>query len=324
PCCSDPKSAARLLLWRLLAACEPSRRGGGLAGQGAGGEEAEGGGGAGGGGGAAAMMPVQRLICFCRYLRWFTFRLDFTGLSSASLMLLEAESMKLSRSLVASLKSPASPPRAAAAGKRRRRRSAPSGAGHGPPRLPARTAAHSPRPGTAEGREEQRPRGGCRAHGAGTRTSLGQVYTPLGTGTEPPAQVRTSRDGYIHPSDRYIYPSAQVHAAQDGYRAHGTGTHTPLTHVYTPLGHVLTPLGTGTEPPGQVHTSRDGYIHPWDRYIYPLAHPGMGTEPMGQVHIHPWDRYIHSLGQVHTHSRTGTEPLGQVHTSPGTGTHTPL
>uniref|UniRef100_A0A8C6L976 Secreted protein n=1 Tax=Nothobranchius furzeri TaxID=105023 RepID=A0A8C6L976_NOTFU len=51
------------------------------------------------------MMPVHRLICFCRYFRWLTFLLDFTGLSRASLMLLEAESMKLSRSLVVSLKS---------------------------------------------------------------------------------------------------------------------------------------------------------------------------------------------------------------------------
>uniref|UniRef100_A0A8B9SFF8 Uncharacterized protein n=1 Tax=Anas platyrhynchos TaxID=8839 RepID=A0A8B9SFF8_ANAPL len=114
PGCREPKRAARLLLWRLLAAVEASRRGGGgcLAGQAAAAgeeeeeeeEEEE------GGGAAAAMMPVQRLICFCRYFLWFTFLFDFTGLSSASLMLLEAESMKLSRSLVASLKSPASPP----------------------------------------------------------------------------------------------------------------------------------------------------------------------------------------------------------------------
>uniref|UniRef100_A0A8C3TKJ5 Uncharacterized protein n=1 Tax=Catharus ustulatus TaxID=91951 RepID=A0A8C3TKJ5_CATUS len=104
PRCREPKSAARLLLWRLLpAACAGSRRGGGRAGQAAGGQAA-------GGGAAAAMMPVQRLICFCRYFLWFTFRRDFTGRSSASLMLLEAESMKLSRSRVASLKSPASPP----------------------------------------------------------------------------------------------------------------------------------------------------------------------------------------------------------------------
>uniref|UniRef100_A0A8B9VV66 Uncharacterized protein n=1 Tax=Anas zonorhyncha TaxID=75864 RepID=A0A8B9VV66_9AVES len=112
PGCREPKRAARLLLWRLLAAVEASRRGGGgcLAGQAAAAgeeeeeEEEE------GGGAAAAMMPVQRLICFCRYFLWFTFLFDFTGLSSASLMLLEAESMKLSRSRVASLKSPASPP----------------------------------------------------------------------------------------------------------------------------------------------------------------------------------------------------------------------
>uniref|UniRef100_A0A8B9HJA0 Uncharacterized protein n=1 Tax=Astyanax mexicanus TaxID=7994 RepID=A0A8B9HJA0_ASTMX len=51
------------------------------------------------------MIPVHLLICFCRYLRWFTFLLDLTGLSRANLMLLEAESMKLSRSLVVSLKS---------------------------------------------------------------------------------------------------------------------------------------------------------------------------------------------------------------------------
>uniref|UniRef100_A0A493THD6 Uncharacterized protein n=1 Tax=Anas platyrhynchos platyrhynchos TaxID=8840 RepID=A0A493THD6_ANAPP len=108
PGCREPKRAARLLLWRLLAAVEASRRGGGgcLAGQAA----------AEGGGAAAAMMPVQRLICFCRYFLWFTFLFDFTGLSSASLMLLEAESMKLSRSRVASLKSPASPPPASAPG----------------------------------------------------------------------------------------------------------------------------------------------------------------------------------------------------------------
>uniref|UniRef100_A0AAR2L0F4 Uncharacterized protein n=1 Tax=Pygocentrus nattereri TaxID=42514 RepID=A0AAR2L0F4_PYGNA len=52
-----------------------------------------------------AMIPVHLLICFWRYLRWFTFLLDLTGLSRASLMLLEAESMKLSKSLVVSLKS---------------------------------------------------------------------------------------------------------------------------------------------------------------------------------------------------------------------------
>uniref|UniRef100_A0A8C8A282 Uncharacterized protein n=1 Tax=Oryzias sinensis TaxID=183150 RepID=A0A8C8A282_9TELE len=39
------------------------------------------------------------------YFRWLTFLLDLTGLSRASLMLLEAESMKLRRSLVVSLKS---------------------------------------------------------------------------------------------------------------------------------------------------------------------------------------------------------------------------
>uniref|UniRef100_A0A3B3QI96 Uncharacterized protein n=1 Tax=Paramormyrops kingsleyae TaxID=1676925 RepID=A0A3B3QI96_9TELE len=52
------------------------------------------------------MIPVHLLICFCRYLRWLTFRLDFTGLSRASLILLEAESMKLRRSRVVSRKSP--------------------------------------------------------------------------------------------------------------------------------------------------------------------------------------------------------------------------
>uniref|UniRef100_A0A8C5CEH3 Uncharacterized protein n=1 Tax=Gadus morhua TaxID=8049 RepID=A0A8C5CEH3_GADMO len=46
--------------------------------------------------------PVHLLICFWRYFRWLTFRLDLTGLSRASLMLLEAESMKLSRSRVVS------------------------------------------------------------------------------------------------------------------------------------------------------------------------------------------------------------------------------
>uniref|UniRef100_A0A7N9CB24 Uncharacterized protein n=1 Tax=Macaca fascicularis TaxID=9541 RepID=A0A7N9CB24_MACFA len=61
-------------------------------------------------GGTAPMRPLQRLICFCRYLRWFTFRFDLPGLSSASLMLLDAESMKLSRSRVASRTSPPSAP----------------------------------------------------------------------------------------------------------------------------------------------------------------------------------------------------------------------
>uniref|UniRef100_A0A8D0L4I5 Uncharacterized protein n=1 Tax=Sphenodon punctatus TaxID=8508 RepID=A0A8D0L4I5_SPHPU len=73
------------------------------------------------------MMPVQRLICFCRYFLWFTFRLDLTGLSRASLMLLEAESMKLSKSRVASGSSPpksappvpSSAPPGAAAGKQK-------------------------------------------------------------------------------------------------------------------------------------------------------------------------------------------------------------
>uniref|UniRef100_A0A8C1U3D4 Uncharacterized protein n=1 Tax=Cyprinus carpio TaxID=7962 RepID=A0A8C1U3D4_CYPCA len=90
------KRAARLLLCRL--ACIPSFLGGILLER-------------------LLMIPVHLLICFCRYFRWLTFLLDLTGLSSASLMLLEAESMKLSRSLVVSLKSPPlnshlSPPRA--------------------------------------------------------------------------------------------------------------------------------------------------------------------------------------------------------------------
>ncbi|KAF6333379.1 hypothetical protein mRhiFer1_008139 [Rhinolophus ferrumequinum] len=61
------------------------------------------------------MRPLHRLICFCRYLRWFTFRFDLPGLSSASLMLLDAESMKLSRSRVASRTSPPSVPASSAA-----------------------------------------------------------------------------------------------------------------------------------------------------------------------------------------------------------------
>uniref|UniRef100_A0A8C1TYX4 Uncharacterized protein n=1 Tax=Cyprinus carpio TaxID=7962 RepID=A0A8C1TYX4_CYPCA len=73
------KRAARLLLCRL--ACIPSFLGGILLER-------------------LLMIPVHLLICFCRYFRWLTFLLDLTGLSSASLMLLEAESMKLSRSLV--------------------------------------------------------------------------------------------------------------------------------------------------------------------------------------------------------------------------------
>uniref|UniRef100_A0A3B4YM29 Uncharacterized protein n=1 Tax=Seriola lalandi dorsalis TaxID=1841481 RepID=A0A3B4YM29_SERLL len=52
------------------------------------------------------IMPVHLLICFCRYFRWLTFLLDFTGLSRASLILLEAESMKLSKSRVVSLRLP--------------------------------------------------------------------------------------------------------------------------------------------------------------------------------------------------------------------------
>uniref|UniRef100_A0A674JQG2 Uncharacterized protein n=1 Tax=Terrapene triunguis TaxID=2587831 RepID=A0A674JQG2_9SAUR len=115
PWCRESKRAARLLLCRLLAACEASRLAGGLQWPaGPGGQEGWGeaapAGGAGRLGRAEAMMPVQRLICFCRYFLWFTFLLDLTGLSRASLMLLDAESMKLSRSLVASLKSPGSSP----------------------------------------------------------------------------------------------------------------------------------------------------------------------------------------------------------------------
>uniref|UniRef100_A0A8C4X961 Uncharacterized protein n=1 Tax=Erpetoichthys calabaricus TaxID=27687 RepID=A0A8C4X961_ERPCA len=52
------------------------------------------------------IIPVHLLICFWRYFLWFTFLLDLTGLSSASLMLLEAVSIKLNRSLVVSLNSP--------------------------------------------------------------------------------------------------------------------------------------------------------------------------------------------------------------------------
>uniref|UniRef100_A0A8C2Q5V5 Uncharacterized protein n=1 Tax=Cyprinus carpio TaxID=7962 RepID=A0A8C2Q5V5_CYPCA len=81
------KRAAKLLLCRL--ACIPSFFGGvllerllvGLWGE-------------------PCLLHVHLLICFCRYFRWLTFLLDLTGLSNASLMLLEAESMKLSRSLV--------------------------------------------------------------------------------------------------------------------------------------------------------------------------------------------------------------------------------
>uniref|UniRef100_A0A8C6TJS5 Uncharacterized protein n=1 Tax=Neogobius melanostomus TaxID=47308 RepID=A0A8C6TJS5_9GOBI len=64
----------------------------------------------GGGSGAllGAMIPVHLLICFWRYFLWLTFLFDFTGLSNASLMLLEAESIKLSRSLVVSLILPSS------------------------------------------------------------------------------------------------------------------------------------------------------------------------------------------------------------------------
>uniref|UniRef100_A0A4W3J9P2 Uncharacterized protein n=1 Tax=Callorhinchus milii TaxID=7868 RepID=A0A4W3J9P2_CALMI len=61
-----------------------------------------------------AIIPLHRLICFCRYFLWLTFLLDLPGLSSASLMLLEAESMKLSRALVVCLPSPGLPAIAAA------------------------------------------------------------------------------------------------------------------------------------------------------------------------------------------------------------------
>uniref|UniRef100_A0A8C6FBL9 Uncharacterized protein n=1 Tax=Monodon monoceros TaxID=40151 RepID=A0A8C6FBL9_MONMO len=124
---SESKSAARLWLWRLAAAaaCDASRRGAALpwawtgtvwalaaaSGRLAGVSAAPG---EGGPGGAAPMRPLQRLICFCRYLRWFTFRFDLPGLSNASLMLLDAESMKLSRSRVASRTSPPSAPASSA------------------------------------------------------------------------------------------------------------------------------------------------------------------------------------------------------------------
>uniref|UniRef100_A0A8C7HL10 Uncharacterized protein n=1 Tax=Oncorhynchus kisutch TaxID=8019 RepID=A0A8C7HL10_ONCKI len=110
---TELKRAARLLVWRL--ACSPSRLWTGLPcwiwvwvwvgkpetflllapGAAAGFP-------------VGLMKPVHLLICFCRYLRWLTFLLDLTGLSKASLMLLEAESMKLSRFLVVSLYSPLS------------------------------------------------------------------------------------------------------------------------------------------------------------------------------------------------------------------------
>uniref|UniRef100_A0A8C2QLB0 Uncharacterized protein n=1 Tax=Cricetulus griseus TaxID=10029 RepID=A0A8C2QLB0_CRIGR len=119
----ESKSAARLRLCRLAAAaaCVASLLGVALQCAGAatvGAPGAPGGRlagasaalGDGGPGGAVPMRPLQRLICFCRYLRWLTFRLDLPGLSSASLMLLDAESMKLSRSRVASRKSPPSDP----------------------------------------------------------------------------------------------------------------------------------------------------------------------------------------------------------------------
>uniref|UniRef100_A0A4W2GBE3 Uncharacterized protein n=2 Tax=Bos TaxID=9903 RepID=A0A4W2GBE3_BOBOX len=124
---SESKSAARLRLCRLAAAaaCDASRRGAALpwAGTGTGTVWAPARGrlagvsaapGEGGPGGAAPMRPLQRLICFCRYLRWFTFRFDLPGLSRASLMLLDAESMKLSRSRVASRASPLSAPASSA------------------------------------------------------------------------------------------------------------------------------------------------------------------------------------------------------------------
>uniref|UniRef100_A0A4W4GIZ6 Uncharacterized protein n=1 Tax=Electrophorus electricus TaxID=8005 RepID=A0A4W4GIZ6_ELEEL len=88
------KSAARLLLCRL--SCSPSRLGGVLLCRTLAGAWLE----------SGAVMPVHLLICFCRYLRWLTFLLDFTGLSKASLMLLEAELMKLSRSRLVCLTSP--------------------------------------------------------------------------------------------------------------------------------------------------------------------------------------------------------------------------
>uniref|UniRef100_A0A671G297 Uncharacterized protein n=1 Tax=Rhinolophus ferrumequinum TaxID=59479 RepID=A0A671G297_RHIFE len=111
---SESKSAARLLLCKLAAAaaCDASRRGAAFPARLAGVSAAPG---EGGPGVAAPMRPLHRLICFCRYLRWFTFRFDLPGLSSASLMLLDAESMKLSRSRVASRTSPPSVPASSAA-----------------------------------------------------------------------------------------------------------------------------------------------------------------------------------------------------------------
>uniref|UniRef100_A0A8C6CWF1 Uncharacterized protein n=1 Tax=Moschus moschiferus TaxID=68415 RepID=A0A8C6CWF1_MOSMO len=126
---SESKSAARLRLCRLAAAaaCDASRRGAALPWTGTGtgtgtvwapaSDRLEGvsaAPGEGGPGGAVPMRPLQRLICFCRYLRWFTFRFDLPGLSRASLMLLDAESMKLSRSRVASRASPLSAPASSA------------------------------------------------------------------------------------------------------------------------------------------------------------------------------------------------------------------
>uniref|UniRef100_A0A6I8NQX3 Uncharacterized protein n=1 Tax=Ornithorhynchus anatinus TaxID=9258 RepID=A0A6I8NQX3_ORNAN len=161
----ESKRAARLRLCRAAAACPPSRRGGGVLPWAAGVPEAAAGGEAAGGrlggtseaaveepgvddgpgadGPGVDAMPVHLLICFCRYLRWLTFRFDLPGLSRAILILQEAESMKLSRSRVASLQSPA--PAWAAA---------PSGRGTPAPRL-----SSPPRQPPWPGRSESAPGG---------------------------------------------------------------------------------------------------------------------------------------------------------------------
>lgn len=65
----------------------------------------------GGRSGPGARRPWGRfLICFCRYLRWFTFRFDLPGLLQGQLDVARRRSMKLSRSRVASRPSPLSAP----------------------------------------------------------------------------------------------------------------------------------------------------------------------------------------------------------------------
>uniref|UniRef100_A0A8C3R982 Uncharacterized protein n=1 Tax=Cyanoderma ruficeps TaxID=181631 RepID=A0A8C3R982_9PASS len=227
PRCREPKRAARLLLWRLLpAACAGSRRGGGRAGQAEGGQAA---GGGAGGGAAAAMMPVQRLICFCRYFLWFTFRRDFTGRSSASLMLLEAESMKLSRSRVASLKSPASPPPPSAAGtamaggecRRPEFRQTPLGCA---PRATAAAAGKRRRAGKEE-KEEGSERGWPRP-------------------SPPPCREPGGRAGCTHPPTD---PGGNIGSGEAG-RASPPG-----------VGH--TRPGTDARPRGQVYARNPGQVH---------------------------------------------------------------